>query len=86
MSYHCFNAGGQDAFPDDVLLKVPVTSSYSSNLEAFANKLLWAFENREEAKKIGNKAKEYVYKHLTWENKVEEFNTIYQEILNNTSK
>ena len=82
----CFNAGGQDAFPDDVLLKVPVTSSYSSNLEAFANKLLWAFENREEAKKIGNKAKEYVYKHLTWENKVEEFNTIYQEILNNTSK
>lgn len=82
----CFNTGGQDAFPDDILLKVPVTDSYNSNMEAFAEKLFWAFEHREEAKAIGNKAKKYVYKYLTWENKIAEFNTIYQEILNTTSK
>lgn len=77
----CFNAGGQDAFPDDILLKVPVTNSYDSNLKAFADKLFWAFEHREEAQKIGDRAKKYVFEHLTWEKKVEEFNAIYQEIL-----
>lgn len=78
----CFNVGGQDVFPDEVLLKVPVEDSYDVNLQAFADKLLWAYENPTLAKEIGKKAKEYVYQHLTWEKKIEEFNRIYQEILN----
>lgn len=76
----CFNAGGQDAFPDSVLIKVDVKDDYEENLNAFAEKLKWAFLNREEISKIGLKAKEYVYKELTWENKVKVFNDIYMEI------
>lgn len=77
----CFNAGGQDAFPDSVLIKVDVKDEYEENLNAFAEKLKWAFFNREETSKIGLKAKEYVYKELTWENKVKVFNDIYMEII-----
>lgn len=77
----CFNAGGQDAFPDSVLIKVDVKDDYEENLNAFAEKLKWAFLNREETSKIGLKAKEYVYKELTWENKVKVFNDIYMEII-----
>lgn len=77
----CFNAGGQDAFPDSVLIKVDVKDDYEENLNAFAEKLKWAFLNREEISKIGLKAKEYVYKELTWENKVKVFNDIYMEII-----
>lgn len=82
----CFNAGGQDAFPDSVLIKVDVTDDYEVNLNTFAEKLKWAFFHREETYKIGLKAKEYVYKNLTWENKIDAFNNIYQDLIDSTNK
>lgn len=78
----CFNAGGQDAFPDSVLIKVEVTDNYEANLNAFAEKLKWAYYNKKATSTIGLKAKEYVYKELTWEKKAIEFNKIYQDIIN----
>lgn len=77
----CFNAGGQDAFPDSVLLKIEVTDSYEVNLTRFAEKLKWAYENQEQTAIIGRKAQEYVYKELTWSKKAEYFHHIYQELL-----
>ena len=77
----CFNAGGQDAFPDSVLLKVDVTDSYEKNLDAFAKKLKWAYENIEQTANVGKQAQIYVYKELIWEKKVERINSIYKQIL-----
>lgn len=77
----CFNAGGQDAFPDSVLLKVDVKNSYQDNLNSFAEKLKWAYDNIEQTADIGKRAKKYVYQELTWEKKVECINSIYQQAL-----
>lgn len=78
----CFDAGGQDVFPDEVLLKVPVTESYEENLSKFSDMLQWSYNNPKETANIGHKAKEFVYNNMTWEKKVEMFNTIYKNLLN----
>lgn len=77
----CFNTGGQDAFPDSILLKVDVTDSYEKTLKAFAEKLKWAYDNKYEIALIGEKAQKYVYRELTWEKKVDEFYQIYQNLI-----
>ena len=77
----CFNAGGQDAFPDDILLKVPVSDSYENNLEVFADKLKWAYQNPKETAELGIKVQKYVYANFTWENKIEALDKVYKEIL-----
>lgn len=79
----CFDAGGQDAFPNETLIKVKVTDSYKENLYSFASKLLWAYQHPNELNAIGEKARTYVYAHLTWENKVEYFMGLYQKLLEN---
>lgn len=77
----CFNAGGQDVFPDDVLLKVGVGDTYDETLNRFAEQLLWAFEHRQELKEVGRKAQAWVEEHLTWEKRVEEFHDIYKKLI-----
>lgn len=77
----CFDAGGQDIFPDDILLKIPVGSTYDDCLDAFADKLLWAYNNRQEAKNIGVKSKQWVEENLTWQKKVEQFITLYESLV-----
>ena len=77
----CFDAGGQDVFPDNILLKVPVKKDYESTLEAFANNLRFAFENHNEIKEMGLRSKEWVTQHLTWERKAGEFMEIYKKLL-----
>lgn len=77
----CFDAGGQDAFPDEALMKIRVTDSYDENLRGFASKLLWAYRHPDELKAIGQNARAYVYNHLTWEKKVEHYMEIYQNLL-----
>lgn len=77
----CFDAGGQDAFPNDVLIKVPVFKTYEETLNAFSEKLSWCYINKALAKDLGYKAKEFVYQNLTWESKIESINKIYKEIL-----
>jgi glycosyltransferase involved in cell wall biosynthesis len=77
----CFNAGGQDVFPDDILLKVQVANSYNQNLRAFSEKLYWAYCNQNMIKILGEKAKKYVYNHLTWDKRVDFFCDIYKDML-----
>lgn len=77
----CFDAGGQDAFPDDVLFKVAVKATYEDTLNAFAEKLLWVYRHTQDAKAVGQKAKEYVGLHLTWERRVADFHDIYEKLL-----
>lgn len=77
----CFDAGGQDIFPDDILLKVPVAGSYDECLKAFADKLLWAYNNRGELKNIGLKSQKWVKDNLTWEKKVDSFVEIYKSLM-----
>lgn len=76
----CFDAGGQDVFPDDVLLKVPVSESYDSSLHAFADKLVWAYRHPAELKPIGSAAQQWVKANLTWNKKVDAFVQIYQSL------
>jgi len=77
----CFDAGGQDIFPDDILLKVPVADSYDECLNAFAEKLLWAYNNREELKSIGLESQKWVSENLIWEKKVDDFVEIYKGLM-----
>lgn len=78
----CFNAGGQDVFPDDILLKVPVKNTYEECLKAFGEKLYWAYKNREELKLIGLRSQKWVNENLTWDKKVENFMELYKNIIN----
>lgn len=77
----CFNTGGQDAFPDDILYKVRVHDNYEDTLNAFAKKLLWIYEHPIESKSVGEKSKDYVYQHLTWEKRVSDFHAMYIKLI-----
>lgn len=77
----CFDAGGQDVFPDDVVLKVPVGPTYEETLRHFAEKLRWAYEHPDETKRMGQSARNWVADHLTWDSKVDDFMKIYQTLI-----
>jgi len=77
----CFDAGGQDVFPDDMMIKVPVADSYQGNVNLFSNKLKWALDNRQTIALMGNEIKKYVYANFTWESKVNLFDRLYDELL-----
>lgn len=77
----CFNAGGQDVFSDEILLKVDVADSYSETMNRFSEKLFWAYEHPQELKKIGRKAKAWVEEMLTWDRRVEDFHDIYKTLV-----
>lgn len=77
----CFNAGGQDIFPNDILLKIPVMDTYEKCLYEFAQKLLWAYTNRDELKQIGLKSQKWVCENLTWNKRVDDFMEIYRNII-----
>lgn len=78
----CFDTGGQDAFPDHILLKVPVSGqSYDDNVVNVSNKLNWAYNHRADLITLGNAAKSYVFEHLTWVKKVEMFNELYYDVI-----
>lgn len=76
----CFDAGGQDAFPYGTLLKVGIGDTYEATLVAFAEKLSWVYNHRDEAKAVGARAKAFVESHLTWEQRVADFHEIYREV------
>lgn len=78
----CFNAGGQDVFPDDILLKVKVEDTYEANLNSLADKLRWTKDNPKELQEIGTRSKAWVAKNLTWEKRVTDFKDIYAKMLN----
>ena len=76
----CFDAGGQDAFPDDIIIKVRVRETYAQCVEAFAERLRWCFSHRDELPAIGEKSRQWVSEHLTWDKKVHEFMRIYSSL------
>lgn len=78
----CFDAGGQDAFPDEILLKAKVDGTYEDILRRFALQLQMAYNDPTTTKAIGRKAQEYVAKELVWERKVDDFIDIYNKIVN----
>lgn len=77
----CFNAGGQDVFSDEILLKVDAADSYSETMNRFSEKLFWAYEHPQELKEIGQKAKAWVEEMLTWDRRVEDFHDIYKTLV-----
>lgn len=77
----CFNAGGQDVFSDEILLKVDVADSYFETMNRFSEKLFWAYEHPQELKEIGRKAKAWVEEMLTWDRRVEDFHDIYKTLV-----
>jgi glycosyltransferase involved in cell wall biosynthesis len=78
----CFNTGGQDVFPDEILLKVDIVdSSYEDNVRKFSDKLRWAYKNKAEVGLIGKRAKEFVFEYFNWEKKVVSFCDLYEDIL-----
>lgn len=77
----CFNVGGQDAFPDDVLLKIDVDGSYEDILDKFAKRLNYAYTNYDSISILGQRSKEYVERELVWDKKVEKFVHLYKSLL-----
>lgn len=77
----CFNAGGQDVFSDEILLKVDVADSYSETMNRFSEKLFWAYEHPQELKETGRKAKAWIEEMLTWDRRVEDFHDIYKTLV-----
>lgn len=77
----CFNAGGQDIFPDDILVKISIKDTYEGCLNAFGEKLYWAYKNRKELKLIGLRSQKWVNENLTWDKKVDDFIEIYKTIV-----
>lgn len=80
----CFNAGGQDAFPDNVILKVNIGSDYESTKQNFANSILWAVNHEQEIKVMGERAQTFTFSELTWEKKAEQFKKMYEQLIKNT--
>lgn len=77
----CYDAGGQDAFPNDCVVKVPVIhDDYDKTLVNFSEKIVWAYQNRNELQEYGKRAKEYVRNHLSWQNKAKIISEYYEKL------
>ncbi|MCI7780752.1 MAG: glycosyltransferase family 4 protein [Bacteroidales bacterium] len=81
----CLDAGGQDIFDDDIVLKVSIGRNYEETVEHFAKQLRWAFANRDQLPEIGENARRWVSQHLTWKSKVQRFVAYYRELTENTA-
>lgn len=77
----CFDAGGQDAFPDDILIKVRVGQTYEACVEAFAERLAWCCSHPAELSSIGQRSRIWVAENLTWEKKIQQYDEIYRSLL-----
>lgn len=78
----CFETGGQDMFPSEILLKLSVSDeSYKKNLQNFSTKLRWALENRSQIQDIGKNARAYALEHFTWRSKASQFSDLYKGIV-----
>jgi len=77
----CFDAGGQDVFPDSILIKVPIEDTYEQNLLSFSEKLKWSYSHPEELAVIGQKSSVYVYENFSWDKKANELGKIYASLL-----
>lgn len=75
----CLDAGGQDIFPDEILIKVKVQPTYEETVECFAEQMKWAYSNREELRGRGDAAKKWVEQNLTWERKAVLMMKLYNE-------
>lgn len=78
----CYDAGGQDAFPNDCVVKVQIIhGDYNKTLVNFSEKILWAYKNRSELQEYGVRAKEYVRNHLSWQNKAKIVSEYYAKLI-----
>lgn len=75
-----FDAGGQDAFPDDILLKVSIGKTFDETVDNLSEKLIWAYRHPTEIQTIGNSAHRYAMTKMTWEVRVQQIADVYNEI------
>ena len=79
----CFDAGGQDAFPDNTIVKVKVIhGDYSRTLTGFSEKLVWAYNHQEKLKEYGTRAKLFAHREMVWDKKAEAISACYEELMN----
>lgn len=76
-----FDAGGQDAFPDDVIVKVKIGESLEDTITAFSDQLVWAYQNQNRLKEFGMRAKVFAFSKMTWEYKAKQITEIYNEVI-----
>ena len=76
-----FDAGGQDAFPDDTILKVKIAESLEDTIDAFSQKLVWAYQNQNILKDYGERAKVFAFSKMTWEYKAKQITEVYNEVI-----
>lgn len=76
-----FDAGGQDAFPYDTILKVKIAESLEDTIDAFSQKLVWAYKNQDELKTYGEKAKNFALSKMNWEYRAKQISDIYNEVV-----
>lgn len=78
-----FDVGGQDAFPDNTIIKVKIEDTLNNTINAFSNKLVWAYKNSDALSEYGKRAKEFAMEEMTWEKRAEQITEIYNEIMKN---
>lgn len=76
-----FDAGGQDAFPDDVIVKVKIGESLEDTVTAFSDQLVWAYQNQNRLKELGMRAKAFAFSKMTWDYKAKQITEIYNEVI-----
>ena len=77
----CLKVGGQDLLPNDSFLLVEPFKSYTKTTEMYAEKLIWAYENRVELSEIGIKAQKYVSENFQWKDKIIYYKEIYKSLI-----
>lgn len=76
-----FNVGGQDAFHDDVLIKIKVQDTLEKTIEVLAEKICWAYNHPKELMTIGRSAREFALTKMTWDRKADIISDIYYQII-----
>ena len=76
-----YDAGGQDTFPDDTIVKVKIAESLKDTIDAFSQKLVWASQNQNSLKEYGERAKVFALSKMTWEYKTKQITEVYNEVI-----
>jgi len=82
-----FDAGGQDAFPEDVIIKIPVDPhNYEENVNQFSKRIIWAMRHRDDIQKIGKRAQEFAFEKMSWDARAKEISRTYENVIGEYSE
>jgi glycosyltransferase involved in cell wall biosynthesis len=76
----CFDTQGQNWVPSNCAIKIPFGKTYDETLNNLVDRLVQVIKCPEQLNSIGNNAKNYVSKELTWDAKARYFSKLYMNV------